>query len=106
MATVCEHVGEIQVLTPERRVCSACVEEGTRWVALHLCTTCGHVGCCVSSPGAHAKKHWLETGHPVIRSVERRWFWCYPDKRYVAPAGEEGQADGVRGLVRRLLGTS
>lgn len=88
MASSCSHTGEIRVVEAGERVCEGCIREGTRWVALHLCTTCGHVGCCVSSPGAHAKKHYLETGHPVIRSTERRWFWCYPDKRYVTPEGE------------------
>jgi CPA1 family monovalent cation:H+ antiporter len=73
------------MLEPGERVCAECVEEGLEWVALHLCTSCGHVGCCISSPGGHAKKHHLATGHPVIRSTEHGWFWCYPDKRYTEP---------------------
>ena len=102
MAKTCDHVHEIRVVDPAERVCRECVAEGTHWVALHLCTTCGHVGCCVSSPGAHAKKHWLETGHPTIRSTERRWFWCYPDGRYVEPASGREPDRGPRGLLRRL----
>jgi len=102
MASVCEHSAEIRIFEPDDRVCEACVREGTSWVALHLCTSCGHVGCCVSSPGAHAKKHHLETGHPVIRSTERGWFWCYPDKRYVAPG--HGDDSHAHGLLSRLLG--
>jgi hypothetical protein len=92
MTPACEHVHEISVVEPGERVCAECLREGTGWVALHLCTSCGHVGCCVSSPGAHATKHWQETGHPVIRSTERGWFWCYPDGRYVEPAGADAPA--------------
>lgn len=102
MATACSHSGDIRVVTPRTAACAECLEEGTRWVALHLCTTCGHVGCCVSSSGAHAKKHWLETGHPVIRSIERRWLWCYPDKRYVAAVGGGTESGWLRRLVRRV----
>ena len=43
-------------------------EEGQRWVALRECMTCGHVGCCDSSPGQHANKHFKETGHPVMQA--------------------------------------
>jgi hypothetical protein len=46
-----------------------------------MCTSCGHIGCCDSSPNRHATAHANETGHPVIRSAEpgEDWFWCYPD---------------------------
>ncbi len=79
----CPHLAAIRDVTPRTAGCEECLETGQGWVALHLCLTCGHVGCCVSSPGAHAKKHYQKTGHPIIQSVERRWRWCYPDKRYV-----------------------
>ena len=35
-----------------------------------LCLTCGHVGCCDSSPGRHATKHFHHEGHPLIASFE------------------------------------
>jgi pyruvate/2-oxoglutarate dehydrogenase complex dihydrolipoamide dehydrogenase (E3) component len=59
--------------------CEECLKEGTRWVALRECMTCGHVGCCDSSPGKHATRHFHETQHPVMRSVMPgdRWTWCY-----------------------------
>jgi hypothetical protein len=40
------------------------------------------VGCCDSSPGRHATKHYLAAGHPVVRSFEpgEDWFWCYADR--------------------------
>src|SRR5205823_5506792 len=60
-------------------VCEECVKEGTQWVALRECKTCGHVGCCDSSPRRHATKHFHATRHPVIRSVMpgESWTWCY-----------------------------
>jgi len=59
--------------------CEECLKEGTRWVALRQCKTCGHVGCCDSSPRKHATKHFHETKHPVMRSAMpgERWTWCY-----------------------------
>ena len=47
-----------------------------------MCTNCGHIGCCDSSPNRHATAHATETGHPVIRLAEpgEDWFWCYPDE--------------------------
>lgn len=60
-------------------VCEECVKLGMRWVHLRECKTCGHVGCCDSSPGKHATQHFHETGHPVMRSTEpgEGWTWCY-----------------------------
>lgn len=50
---------------------------------LRMCMTCGHIGCCDSSPHQHASEHFRETGHPVMRSVEpgEDWRWCYIDVR-------------------------
>ncbi len=79
----CEHLGD---LTAERfppprtsNACEDCLKEGTQWVHLRECMICGHVGCCDSSPRRHATRHFHETQHPVIRSVEpgERWTWCY-----------------------------
>jgi monovalent cation/hydrogen antiporter len=56
-----------------------CLKEGTRWVWLRQSLACGHVGCCDSSPGQHATRHFRETQHAVMRSVMpgERWTWCY-----------------------------
>ena len=64
-------------LTPEG--CPDCLREGLRWVHLRLCLDCGNVGCCDSSVGNHATKHFERTGHPVMRSFEpgEAWRWCY-----------------------------
>ena len=54
---------------------------GDSWVHLRLCMTCGHVGCCDSSKNKHATKHFHQTQHPIMRSIERGedWGWCYID---------------------------
>ncbi len=66
--------------TPEG--CEECLRDGTRWVHLRLCLSCGHVGCCDSSVGKHAHLHFHETEHPVMRSIEpgEAWRWCYVDE--------------------------
>ncbi len=63
--------------------CAECLSEGRRWVHLRRCMTCGHVGCCDSSPGRHASGHYGTTDHPVIRSYEANesWRWCFVDEQ-------------------------
>jgi len=62
--------------------CEECLRSGGRWLHLRLCRDCGHVGCCDSSPGRHATKHFHATQHPVMRSLEagETWSWCYLDE--------------------------
>ncbi len=80
----CEHLAEAPSTagptTPDG--CEECLAEGRSWVHLRLCLTCGHVGCCDSSPGRHATAHHHESGHPVIRSFEagEAWRWCFVDE--------------------------
>ena len=79
----CKHLDQaprvVRANTPG--VCEDCVREGTRWVHLRLCLSCGHVGCCDSSVRTHATRHFHETEHPVMRSIEpgEAWRWCYVD---------------------------
>ncbi|MCO8575511.1 UBP-type zinc finger domain-containing protein [Burkholderia multivorans] len=81
MVTICTHLGEARILTTGKNYCEACVMSGSRWVHLRLCLTCGHVGCCDSSPNRHASRHFRQTGHLLARSIEpgERWIWCYAD---------------------------
>ncbi|HEY8114588.1 MAG TPA: UBP-type zinc finger domain-containing protein [Actinomycetes bacterium] len=82
MATTCEHVIGLQPVDPlTPQGCAECLASGDRWVHLRLCLTCGHVGCCDSSPNRHATAHYKETDHPVIQSFEpgEDWRWCYID---------------------------
>jgi uncharacterized UBP type Zn finger protein len=54
-------------------------------VHLRLCLSCGHVGCCDSSPNRHARQHADGIGHPIVRSFEagEAWRWCYVDEQFV-----------------------
>jgi Na+/H+ antiporter len=64
-------------------ICEDCIREGTRTVHLRICLICGNVGCCNSSVGRHAERHFRHTSHPVARSFEpgESWRWCYLDER-------------------------
>jgi monovalent cation/hydrogen antiporter len=64
-------------------ICEDCVREGTRTVHLRICLSCGKVGCCNSSVGRHAERHFTQTLHPVMRSFEpgESWRWCFIDER-------------------------
>jgi uncharacterized UBP type Zn finger protein len=83
---MCTHLKESADAKPEPQEtagCQECLVEGfTDWVHLRLCLTCGHVGCCDSSPHRHATAHYELTTHPVVRSFEpgESWRWCYPDE--------------------------
>jgi CPA2 family monovalent cation:H+ antiporter-2 len=79
----CVHARETSIVFPGTdRVCAACVAAGQEWVHLRLCMTCGHVGCCDSSPGRHARRHFEDVGHPVIKSWEpgEDWAWCFVEQ--------------------------
>lgn len=68
---------EAEARTPDG--CEECLAEGRRYVHLRKCVECGHVGCCDSSPGRHATRHFEQTGHPVMRSFQdgEEWLWCF-----------------------------
>ncbi|HLS40810.1 MAG TPA: UBP-type zinc finger domain-containing protein [Ornithinicoccus sp.] len=81
--THCQHTETIDPqVVPRATGCEDCLRDGSSWVHLRVCQTCGHVGCCDSSPGRHATAHHEASGHPVIRSFEpgEDWFWCYVDE--------------------------
>jgi uncharacterized UBP type Zn finger protein len=84
--TACEHLqhpGNAAPRTPQG--CEECLKSGDEWVHLRLCLQCGHVGCCDSSKNKHATKHFHESHHPVIRSLQpgEHWEWCYVDEAFV-----------------------
>jgi uncharacterized UBP type Zn finger protein len=66
--------------------CKECLEMGSGWVHLRICLTCGHVGCCDSSPNRHATAHYRSTKHPVITSGEvgETWAYCYADDQFLS----------------------
>jgi uncharacterized UBP type Zn finger protein len=85
MAKQCTHLNHIKIKTTTKHVCEECVKTGDTWVHLRMCLECGKVGCCDSSKNTHATKHFHETKHPLMRSVERgeSWVWCYVDEMQV-----------------------
>ena len=84
----CTHLDQVRDTDPTSDGCENCLQEGTGWVHLRACLVCGHVGCCDSSVGLHARKHWETTGHPLIQSAEpgESWRWCYIDETFLRGA--------------------
>ena len=82
--STCTHLDRIEreELPAEVAGCEECLASGDRWVHLRMCQTCGHIGCCDSSPNKHATAHFEATGHPIVRSAEpgEDWSWCYADE--------------------------
>ncbi len=80
----CDHLREVpppvEADTPGE--CGDCVREGTAWVHLRMCVSCGHIACCDSSPRRHASVHYEQEAHPVMRSAEpgENWRWCFVDE--------------------------
>jgi uncharacterized UBP type Zn finger protein len=84
--TNCTHTDQIKDVTADdETICEDCVTTGDTWVALRICLTCAHVGCCDSSKNKHATKHFNETTHPIMKSVTpgEEFMWCYVDKVYL-----------------------
>jgi hypothetical protein len=79
----CSHLDQIRDVPPGLDVCESCVEIGGEWVHLRQCLTCGRTGCCDTSPNKHASKHFAETAHPLMRSLEEGedWTWCFVDQQ-------------------------
>ena len=77
----CQHLNGVEPAPPRTQGCEECLKSGAAWVHLRLCLGCGHVGCCDSSPGRHATRHFQKAGHPVVASFEpgERWAWCFID---------------------------
>jgi len=65
--------------------CEECLKTGATWVHLRLCLICGKVSCCNQSKNKHATKHFMDTGHPVIKSFEKGedWKYCYVDDTFI-----------------------
>ena len=84
----CPHDDETTIRTVERpaRGCEDCLKIGGHWLHLRKCLSCGHVGCCDSSPNRHASAHFRRTSHPIVSSAEpgETWCWCYADDRVLS----------------------
>ena len=62
----CTHLSTIRPVQASAQGCEDCLRTGDWWVHLRICRTCGHVGCCDSSPNRHATAHFHATGHPIV----------------------------------------
>nr|WP_246425595.1 cation:proton antiporter [Streptomonospora nanhaiensis] len=82
----CPHLVQIRPVLPAAAGCVDCLRAGERdWVHLRLCLTCGHVGCCDSSPNRHASAHAHAADHPLAASAEpgEDWAWCFLDQTLI-----------------------
>jgi len=78
----CTHLDQIRDVQPEADECRECRKLGDDWVHLRMCRTCGNVGCSEDSKNRHARHHFEETGHSLVRSLEpgEDYTWCYVDR--------------------------
>jgi uncharacterized UBP type Zn finger protein len=95
MSESCTHLDQVTLTELPASVggCEDCLRTGGKWMHLRICLTCGHVGCCDSSPNRHATAHQQATGHPIIRSLEpgELWCWCYDDEIAFVLEGLRGE---------------
>ena len=91
-APACTHLDQVRVTELPSSIagCEECLATGSTWVHLRMCTTCGKIGCCDSSPHRHASRHARDVGHPIARSAEpgEDWSWCYVDEVALALTGD------------------
>lgn len=83
MSQDCTHLDQIRDVAPRTPDgCEECLATGGQWVQLRMCLSCGHVGCCDSSPNRHATRHYRASGHAIMRSFQpgEDWMWCYVDR--------------------------
>ena len=72
MPDECAHARTIRNVTPSALGCEECLKLGSAWVHLRLCRTCGHVGCCDSSPNRHATSIFARPAIPSSKATIRR----------------------------------
>jgi monovalent cation:H+ antiporter-2, CPA2 family len=90
----CSHGALSRPVLPRAWGCVACLQQGTSWVHLRVCLTCGYVGCCDSSPYRHAREHAHADDHPLIASAEpgETWAYCFADDVTVEAPGDVPRA--------------
>ncbi len=75
----CDHLDTLPAAEHGPPECAQCLARGLVWTSLWACLTCGWVACSDDSPGGHARRHYEETDHAVVVSLEPNaaWRWCY-----------------------------
>jgi hypothetical protein len=104
---------------PSGTGCADCLDSGGWWLHLRRCATCGHIGCCDTSPAQHATQHANTSDHKIVRSFEpgEDWYYDYrtgeflegpdlaaPDS-HPADQGVPGPADRIPNDWQRHLHT-
>ncbi|HET6924584.1 MAG TPA: UBP-type zinc finger domain-containing protein [Candidatus Saccharimonadales bacterium] len=83
----CTHLNMARQVQPQSTGCAECIAEHTHWKSLRICLSCGHVGCGEDSSGQHARKHYEQSGHPLIYEYGNpagdAIGWCYIDQTYI-----------------------
>lgn len=83
----CTHLDQAHQVQPQSEGCQECIAAGRKWKDLRICLTCGHVGCSDDSEGQDARKHFEQTGHPLIMAYNNPAVgnigWCYIDQTYI-----------------------
>ncbi len=51
--------------------CQDCLAIGGTWVHPRMCQSCGHIGCCDSSPHQHASAHARSSRHRAAADLGR-----------------------------------
>lgn len=91
----CAHLDQVRIAELPESVagCEDCLRSGDGWLHLRICLSCGHVGCCDSSPNRHATAHAELSSHPLIRSLEpgESWSWCFVDEVALEIPGVSGE---------------
>jgi CPA2 family monovalent cation:H+ antiporter-2 len=82
----CPHISEIRPILSSAPGCEDCLRIESTWVHLRVCLSCGHVGCCDSSPNRHARAHYSAADHPLAASAEpgETWAYCFHDDTTIA----------------------
>ena len=78
---LCNHLDQVREVSPGGEGCEECLRNGSRWLELRVCLSCGHLGCCDSSPNQHARRHSEASGHPIMTpwADDEPWAFCYID---------------------------
>src|ERR1700722_7838546 len=88
LSVPCAHVEGVKVHHIHRPPpgCEDCLKIGGEWVHLRVCLTCGHVGCCDSSPHRNATAHCHATKQRMVGSGEvgENWAYSYADDQFLS----------------------